>query len=228
MYRISGSVGQGGQNNHDDVRVVQQLLNKNAHIVESIGRVPEDGNLDDATLRAIVAFQRDVVRLPNPDGRVDPRGRTFQILTGDSPHGATVAFVQLPADGEGYYIYASRDKQWGTPATVQSVRTLAANLKKAGIEIGIGNMSYANGGKMEPHKSHRRGIDVDIRPLRTDGTRQPVVITDAAYSRDSTRKVVEELHKDANLEYIFFNDKNIEGVREWPGHNNHLHVRFKE
>jgi hypothetical protein len=69
---------------------------------------------------------------------------------------------------------------------------------------------------------------VDIRPLRTDGARQRVTISEAAYSRENTRKVVEELHKDTNLDYIFFNDDDIEGVREWPGHADHLHVRFKE
>src|SRR4029078_11941475 len=99
MYRLSASVGQNGGNKHDDVLVVQGLLNKNAHIVESIGRVPEDGNFDASTARATVAFQHDIVRISPPDGRVDPNGRTFRILTGDLPHGATVAFVQLPGSG---------------------------------------------------------------------------------------------------------------------------------
>ncbi len=83
MYRIQSSVGRGGRNVHDDVLVVQILLNKNAHLVDTIGRVPEDGNLDEATQRGILAFQRDIVRLSSADGRVDPSGRTFRILTGD-------------------------------------------------------------------------------------------------------------------------------------------------
>src|SRR5688572_3020286 len=108
MYRLSASVGQNGVNKHDDVLVVQILLNKSSHIVESIGKVPEDGNLDANTQRAIIAFQHDIVRIASPDGRVDPNGRTFRTLTGDTPHGATVAFVQLPGTGSGYYIYSSR------------------------------------------------------------------------------------------------------------------------
>ncbi len=228
MYRLNASVGRGGVNNHDDVLTVQQLLNKNAHIVETIGRVPEDGNLDEATQNAIIAFQRDLVRLPHPDGRVDPGGRTFRVLTGDSPHGATVAFVQLPETGEGYYLYAAMDRVWGTPSTIQSVRTLGTNLKKLGVTIGVGHISFANGARMPPHKSHRRGIDVDIRPQRTDDTRAGVIITDPAYDREKTRTVVNELRKDENLDYIFFNDSDIEGVRYWEGHDNHLHVRFKE
>lgn len=228
MYRLSGSVGQDGINKHDDVLVVQALLNKNAHIVESIGRVPEDGNLDANTQRAILAFQHDVVRIATPDGRIDPNGRSFRTLTGDVPHGATVAFVQLPGSGPGYYLYSNQDKQWGTPAAIQSVRTLAESLSKAGITIGIGDISFANGGRMAPHESHRRGVDIDIRPQRTDGARSPVIFTDPAYSRENTKKVVDELHKDDNLSFIFFNDTKIVGVREWAGHNNHLHVRFKQ
>jgi peptidoglycan hydrolase-like protein with peptidoglycan-binding domain len=228
MYRLSASVGQNGVNKHDDVLIVQGLLNKNAHIVESIGRVPEDGNFDPSTGRAIIAFQHDVVRIASPDGRVDPNGRTYRILTGDVPHGATVAFVQLPGSGNGYYLYSNQDKQWGTPSTIQSIQTVAESLLAAGITIGVGDISYANGGRMPPHASHRRGIDVDIRPQRTDGTRVPVQIRDANYSQENTKKIVEELHKDENLSFIFFNDKKIDGVRFWAGHDNHLHVRFKQ
>ena len=33
MYRLTGSVGQGGRNAHDDVVLVQKQLNKNAQII---------------------------------------------------------------------------------------------------------------------------------------------------------------------------------------------------
>ena len=228
MYRIGASVGQDGVNKHDDVLIVQTLLNKNAHMVESIGRVPEDGNFDASTGRAIIAFQHDVVRIATPDGRVDPNGRTFRTLLGDVPHGATVAFVELPGAGNGYYLYSNQDKQWGTPSAIQSIQVLAESLIKAGITIGVGDISYANGGRMPPHASHRRGIDVDIRPQRTDGTHAAVYIGDPHYSQANTRKIVEELHKDENLSFIFFNDKKFDGVRFYVGHDNHLHVRFKQ
>ena len=39
--------------------------------------------------------------------------------------------------------------------------------------------------------------------------------------------VVQELRKDENLQSILFNDSNIQGVRYWDGHHNHLHIRFK-
>jgi peptidoglycan hydrolase-like protein with peptidoglycan-binding domain len=227
MYRISGSVGQGGRNSYDDVLLVQKMLNKNLPLMSGVSKVPEDGNLDTSTQEAIVAFQKQVVRLANPDGRIDPNGRTWKILTGEQPHGGSTAFVQLPGEGEGYYLYTTRDKQFGTPATIQSIKDLGINLKPHGIEIAVGDISFANGAKMPPHDSHRRGIDVDIRPQRTDGARSRVAIDEAAYSRERTKKVVEILRDDPNLKSILFNDGEIPGVKYYKGHHNHLHIRFK-
>jgi peptidoglycan hydrolase-like protein with peptidoglycan-binding domain len=228
MYRLSGSVGQGGRNAHDDVLLVQKQLNKNAHLVAAIGRVPEDGNLDERTQRAIIAFQRQVVRFSSPDGRVDPRGRTWRTLLGEMPHAASGAFVQLLGDNQGFYFYVSPDRVWGTPSTIQSIRNVAIALQASGIEIGVGDISFAQGGHMPPHSSHRRGVDVDIRPQRADGRRAPVTITDPAYSRERTRTVVEALQDDPNLKLILFNDDEMTGVRFAEGHHNHLHVRFNE
>ncbi|HSN98923.1 MAG TPA: penicillin-insensitive murein endopeptidase [Candidatus Nanopelagicales bacterium] len=228
MYRLSGSVGQGGRNAHDDVQLVQKMLNKNAHLLPEIGRVPEDGNVDEATARAIVAFQRRIVRLSSPDGRVDPHGKTWKTLLGEQSHAATGAFVQLSAESENLYLYVPADRVWGTAKTIQSIRSLAVAVKPHGFEIAVGDISFAQGGKMPPHGSHTRGVDVDIRPQRADGKRAPVTITDPNYSRERTRKVVEALQADANLKTILFNDEEIKGVKFYKGHHNHLHVRFKE
>jgi murein endopeptidase len=129
---------------------------------------------------------------------------------------------------------SSDARQWqrravprGTPTTLQSIRTLATALDATGIVIGVGDISFAQGGKMPPHGSHRRGVDVDLRPQRTDEARSPVSITDAAYSHDRTLLVVQELQKDPNLDLILFNDRKIDGVRFYEGHHNHLHCRFK-
>ncbi|MEP7121143.1 MAG: penicillin-insensitive murein endopeptidase [Byssovorax sp.] len=228
MFRLTGSVGQGARNAHDDVQLVQIQLNKNAHLVAEIGNVPEDGILDDTTQRAIVAFQTRIMRMSAPDGRVDPHGRTWRILLGDLPHAAPVVFAQLTADDGSFYTYSNADRLWGTPATLQAIRTLATALNAAGIVIGVGDISFAQGARMPPHASHRRGIDVDIRPQRTDEARSPVRIDDPAYSHDRTLLVVQELQKAPTLDLILFNDSKIEGVRFYEGHNNHLHCRFKE
>ena len=227
MYRLTGSVGQGARNAHDDVQIVQVQLNKNAHLVAEIGRLEEDGVMGAHTQRAIIAFQSKIVKLSAPDGRIDPHGRTWRVLLGDLPHAAPTIFNQLTAEDGSFYLYSNRDRGWGTASTLQSIRTLATAMHATGIVIGVGDISFSQGGKMPPHGSHRRGVDVDIRPQRKDGSRIPISITDPAYSHDNTLKVVQALQRDPNLELILFNDNKIKGVRFYEGHHNHLHVRFK-
>lgn len=228
MYRITGSVGQGGRNTYDDVLLVQKMLNKNMHLLSGVTAVQESGVVDQGTLDGIAAFQRQIMHVSSPDGRVDPNGRTWKVLTGEQPHGSSNAFVQLAEQGAGYYIYTTRDKQFGTQATIQSITTLAANVQALGLVIAVGDISFRNGAVMKPHASHRRGNDVDIRPQRTDRARAPVTYQDAAYDRESTKRVVEAALSDPNIQMILFNDLVIPGVRRADGHHNHLHLRFKE
>jgi penicillin-insensitive murein endopeptidase len=227
MYRLSGSVGQGGRNAHDDVMLVQKLLNKNTHLVAATGELVETGVVDEPTQGAIIVFQRTVVRLSAPDGRIDPHGRTWRMLLGDQSQSTNVAFVQLTGENGNFYLYSPKDRVWGTPTAIQAIRTVANELKAHGFEIGVGDISFQQGGRMAPHGSHRRGTDVDIRPLRKDGQRVPVTITDPNYSRDRTKILVETLLAQPSVSLILFNDTNIQSVRFYEGHHNHLHVRFE-
>jgi hypothetical protein len=115
----------------------------------------------------IVEFQRRVIGMAQPDGRVDPGGATWKRLA------AAGAFEQLSPIGVGYYLYTTADKVWGTRESLESIRTAARRMREAFgmpriVEIGIGDISYSDGRAMKPHHSHRSGRDVDIRPLRTD------------------------------------------------------------
>lgn len=79
MTSIGGSVGDKGVNNKDDVTIVQQLLAPHA---VALGRPPldVDGDCGDNTVTAIRLYQERVMGLANPDGRVDPGGKTLQSL----------------------------------------------------------------------------------------------------------------------------------------------------
>ncbi len=70
---LGGSVGAGGRNDPHDVELVQQLLTDNG---VSPGAV--DGVVGPQMVAAIRRFQSGF--LSNPDGRVDPGGRTWHEL----------------------------------------------------------------------------------------------------------------------------------------------------
>lgn len=74
---ISGSVGQSGRNFPKDVQQVQSLLNDN----NAKPRLQVDGLIGKKTITAIRWFQARIVRLGNPDGRVDPGGKTWRSLS---------------------------------------------------------------------------------------------------------------------------------------------------
>lgn len=78
MSVISASVGKHGVNRADDVRTIQMLLNKHRRAVD--GPVAITGTANQETISAIEEFQKRVVKLINPDGRVDPQGRTLRAL----------------------------------------------------------------------------------------------------------------------------------------------------
>jgi hypothetical protein len=71
-------VGRGGRNIRPDVQTVQDLLND--HMKPPDEFLAVDGICGPKTQRAIILFQRNVVGLSSPDGRVDPSGRTISKL----------------------------------------------------------------------------------------------------------------------------------------------------
>jgi hypothetical protein len=151
----------------------------------------------------------------------------FQALL--SSEGA--ALMLLPqVCGNGYYSYEPVNRQFGTAATINALQEVAQTfrLNMPNVEIGIGDISFAQGGPMSPHKSHQHGTDVDIRPFRKDGTQKPVSIIDPQYDREMTRLLVQSLLAHRNVKGILFNDTQIHGVQFYAGHHNHLHVKMKQ
>lgn len=80
MIIIRQSVGEKGGNLRQDVLIVQKALNK---VMPSLAAKPllEDGLYGKNTGNAIMIFQKKYVMLINPDGRIDPVGRTIRKLT---------------------------------------------------------------------------------------------------------------------------------------------------
>mgnify|MGYP000158759058 CR=1 FL=1 len=77
---ITDSVGKGGINNVEDVKLVQQLLQKKDFPINV------DGKAGPNTIEVIKNFQ-GFIGLPTPDGRIDPDGFTWKKLNLEgSPH----------------------------------------------------------------------------------------------------------------------------------------------
>lgn len=140
--------------------------------------------------------------------------------------------TQLPSSGTGYYSYATfREKQFGLPITIEAIKKIGELWfadHRSGPVIGVGNISKNGGGPVPPHTSHQTGLDVDFRILRTDGARTGINFQSPSYSRIRTQALVNTILSNPILrvKLILFNDNQVQGVQPWPGHDDHLHVRF--
>ncbi len=88
---IMGSVGEGGRNNLQDVKTVQTLLNERIKIPTP--KLVVDGKSGPKTREAIIQFQKNVLSMRHPDGRVDPNGKTITKL---NDPGASLNYTPAP------------------------------------------------------------------------------------------------------------------------------------
>jgi penicillin-insensitive murein endopeptidase len=95
-------------------------------------------------------------------------------------------------------------------------------------KLGIGNISNAGGTKMRDHRSHRSGLDVDIRPLRHDGKNMRVTRFEKLYDRDATAKLIGLFLDSGEVDVVFFNDLRIHNVKFLIGHDDHFHVTVRK
>jgi murein endopeptidase len=143
------------------------------------------------------------------------------------------SFFMLPQAPEdaGYYVYGtpgSGAAQYAHPTMmtllfmVEREWALIDNKRK----FGIGNISIAGGGDFG-HKSHRKGLEVDVRPLRKDGLHLPVTYLSHDYDLDATQVLIQLFRACAAYPLlVFFNDRRIPGTHPLAGHDNHFHVQF--
>ncbi|MGW3247797.1 penicillin-insensitive murein endopeptidase [Streptomyces sp. NPDC001070] len=153
----------------------------------------------------------------------------LRVAAGIGPDAAIA--VQLPAGGPGFYAIGRPEHRFGRAQTIRSLLDLAAAWQKdhpRGPRIGIGDISLRGGGPTPAHRSHRLGLDVDIRPLRADGQEIPVRRGQTGYSRPLTQELVDRLRAGRILvpRVVLFNDPEVRDVRPRPGHDNHLHVSY--
>ena len=229
--------GKVNRSSKDYVRWYQSALN------DIVGAgLAVDGVAGEKTHSAVRAFQafRGLV----PDGIAGARTEQALMRAGagvppagtasTAPAGTNAAVdTPLPRTSIGLHTAGhAESRQFGTRQAIDALLSIGRRWAEAypnGPRIGIGDISFRGGGHMQPHVSHQRGVDADIRLMRTDGSEGSVTYKEPAYSRDRTQQLVDMIRtNDAmKVELVLFNDLQIGGICEWPGHDNHLHVRFK-
>ena len=160
----------------------------------------------------------------------DPQAPTPLPTPASTPQNAGCSFLQLPQKpaGGGYYTYGTPGGgagQYGVPDAISLIQNVAKSWN--GTPFGVGNISLANGGKFKPHKSHRNGANIDIRPMRADGAQVPADWRKPGYDRAATRRLIDAFRASGQVQSILFNDPAIKGVAPYPKHDDHFHVNVR-
>lgn len=79
MKRIAASVGRHGKNFKSDTLLIQELLNRATRPPFRLLKI--DGIAQLHTISAIERFQEEVLKFKNPDGLVEPEGKTWRALS---------------------------------------------------------------------------------------------------------------------------------------------------
>lgn len=83
--QLTNSVGINGVNRYADILALQKAFNQRIKSISPTKPLKEDGNLGpnpekSETVAAIIIFQKKVVGIANPDGKVDVNGRTHKRI----------------------------------------------------------------------------------------------------------------------------------------------------
>lgn len=96
MIRIQGPVGTDSVNRYSDVCTIQTLLNDCLHMLAPLRELDPTGKADANTVGAIKLFQERVLKMPNPDGRVDPNGTTLRALVANAKYDSPFKLFSVP------------------------------------------------------------------------------------------------------------------------------------
>lgn len=204
----------------DAVLALQRLL-----IEKRKAAITLTGTFDEPTRLAVRAYQR--------------HARLTVTGAGDAiTWRSLLAHLELPVWGRSLcdYSVGNGKANWGTSATIGQLQAAAVKVAQAGHgRVALGDIGYEHGGDIAGHQSHEQGLDVDVRPMRRakDQCTWGVNYRWSTYDRAATRALVKAIRATApgHVKLIYFNDPVLirEGlVRRYPGHDDHLHIRYCE
>lgn len=135
MKKIIASVGNRGNNDILDVKVVQGLLNQHKLAGFPIP-LKIDGKSGPNTIKRIEAFQKNVLKMIRPDGLVDANGKTFKHLVEakvGSKSGVSMFFGQ-----KGINLLKAIEELATTPYDDQTGKDITAWVE--GATVGYGHL----------------------------------------------------------------------------------------
>jgi hypothetical protein len=209
-----------------------------------------NAGIRDADLLADLAFWMHVPHLggrsiPMDDARTKEwvslwkfLRKSVQNILRAAPRAATclVPDVSVPFPKFGIGIRRSGSKPtstgYGLPETILALQTIGlkwARKHPGGPDIQVSDISKKCGGRFPPHGSHRFGIDVDIRFIRTDGAMRAVDYRNAKFDLKRTQDLVDIVKSNGVLKphRIWIHKRaGIKGIHGDTSHRNHMHVRF--
>jgi peptidoglycan hydrolase-like protein with peptidoglycan-binding domain len=183
-----------------------------------------DGVFGATTRAALLAFQRH-------------EGLTLTAVAGPLTWRYLLHAFERPTVGKVCeYRVGNVSADWGTGAAIGQVEAAAVPVVAAGHgAVAIGDISLEHGGDIAGHVFHERGLEIDVRPMRTD--RKQCAYGGsyrlATYDRAATRDLIRAIREAApgHVRLIYFNDPVLirEGLTRWySGHDDHLHIRYCE
>lgn len=137
MLKINASVGNKGKNFESDVRCIQSLINKKIHLLFPLMKLKVDGKCGPITIGLIAEYQRRVLKMAKPDGRIDPQKTTFNHLAADlrTEIQPLKTFDHLLLDLQGLQKVLPAVKQIQTTNKAKTLNE--ADYEKAAILLGV-------------------------------------------------------------------------------------------
>lgn len=127
----------------------------------------------------------------------------------------------LPEAGEGYMqLFRDVERIWGTMPLISMIQKSSADLsnKYPGRDrLQVEDMSAKKGGRIDGHKSHTNGLDVDLGYFKSDGIEHDPVAKNQYYADsmvidgkispnfdvERNWELMKALHKHGNVQKIF-------------------------
>ncbi len=231
---LSASVGSGGSNRSNDVKLVRARL-------VALGYDFAAGNSINNLIQAIQLFQAAISGSTTlrGDGRVDVGGRTQGFLEiANAPR-----WMRMPGQGVGFYNVEVLDQpgdshDYGIDWISNVIRAagihyeLAYRKNRSSIApIAINDVSLPRGGRTPDHSGHQSGNAGDVVLPRKGGTFGGTRWTNSNYDRNATEAILRAFRAQpwVNKNTLYFNDPALisKGLcRRAGGHDDHIHFEI--